>query len=156
MTEPMRRFTILALLCLSLFAAGALPAAGARSHTVKGAGTAEIETPVRFEFEATGTPRRASGRIKYEEPVNQLKLTADVTCLAVDGKTARLTGKLRRPIAIGNTTFTHVQIEVVDDSPELGTPQDFISVTADDAPIPCGRGQDVALFPLTSGKIRVR
>jgi hypothetical protein len=152
----MRPFTMLALLTLLLLTAVAPSVAGARPRSARGAGAAEIETTVRFAFKATGTPRRASGRITYEEPANQLELTADVTCLRVDGEIARLTGKLRRPITGEGTPLTHIQLEVFDGGRGGPPSQDFITVVGADKPIPCGRGRDVSMFPLTGGNIRVR
>jgi hypothetical protein len=153
----MRPYILLAVLCLPLLVAGPLPAADARPHVVRGTGiSTDNAQEFAFTIAARSTPRRTSGHITYAEPANQLHLTADVTCLAVAGKSARLTGKLRRPLTIGNTTFTDIQFEVRDGGPPQQPSRDGLAVIAADRPLSCARSQDLILFSLTGGNIRVR
>ena len=144
---------LVALVVLVVLGVGALPAdAGQRAHVVRGQGTAQPggrSVPYEFEFEARGTPARASGRFRY---TSLLSLTGDVKCLAVKGNRAAISGKLRRPTPTGQ----YFLLVVEDNGPAQDPPVDTIFLEATEDLVRCDRALDRTGSLLQDGDIRVR
>jgi hypothetical protein len=153
----MKTYLLLSTLVLTLLGLAADPAAVAAKparHAARGAGTSVVNgADLPFAFEAAGSPRRASGRVRFDLP-NLGTLKGTVTCLDVDGDRATLSGKFDQPV---QDYYTHFALVVADNGPaqqpSLDTYWPFISHQRLD----CRSFLEApSRAPLTSGDIRVR
>ena len=145
----MKTSVVVAGLVLCLIAIGGLPAAaGQREHAARG--NLVFRNDIAVSFEAKGTPRRATGRFKFESAGTAA--VGDVKCLAVKGKLAIMAGKFRGTEAV----FLAV---AQDNGPAQDPPTDeffFFPVPGSRVP-PCALpGDGTSLSPITSGNVRVR
>ena len=144
-----------ALFVVLTVAAGAAPATAApRDRVVSGQGVAQPpgrSLPFEFEFEARGTPKQATGRVRFPSVLTP-SLVGDVTCLAVEGNRAAISGKLRQSTVNGR----YFLIVVEDNGPAQTPPLDAILVRAAPDPIRCARALDESVWPIDEGNIRVR
>ena len=153
----MKSSVIVAIVVLGLLALSGFPAAaGRREHTARG--NVLLESGFTFTFEATGTPKRATGRFRSVAPDGASRV-GDLKCLATarqtgpegEGKLAAMAGKFR-----DNGQFFVVMAR--DNGPVQDPPVDEFLFFFTRALTPCGDLLDaeVTLNPVVSGNIRVR
>ena len=147
--------TLIALVALVVLLGSAAPpaAAGERERVATGRGVIDPADalPFAFEFKARGTPQRATGRATFQTILID-PIVGDVNCLAVKGKRAAISGKLRRSTPNGR----YFLLVVKDNGPAQDPPTDTLFVEATPELVRCEQALDKTGEPIREGYIRVR
>jgi len=154
--RSVRSFVTLSLVsCFAVLGLLAMPLnAEAAPHTARGKGTSGT-FELGFAFEAEGSPRKATGRVRFET-VSFGTVRGNVTCLKVDGNQATLTGRFIPSAGIEGTGLTHFAVVVQDNGSASSGAVDAAVFVLAGARQDCTEDPGHPLQPVVSGNIRVR